>query len=74
MSDPLCTPAATPASLIEQLNREIVRTLANNAVKEKLFKIGFEPVGSPASGLLAGVKADTAKWGKLIREAGLRAD
>lgn len=67
-------PAATPASLIEQLNREIVRTLANNAVKEKLFKIGFEPVGSPASGLLAGVKSDTAKWGKLIRDAGIRAD
>ncbi len=67
-------PAATPAALIDQLNREMARTLSTVAVKEKLFRIGFEPVGSPASGLLAGVKADTAKWGKLIRETGIRAD
>ena len=67
-------PAATPAAVIEHVNREIARTLSSGTVKEKLFKIGFEPVGSPASGLLAGVKADTAKWGKLIREAGIRGD
>jgi tripartite-type tricarboxylate transporter receptor subunit TctC len=67
-------PAATPAVLIDHLNREMARTLASGTVKEKLFRIGFEPVGSPASGLLAGVKADTAKWGKLIKEAGIRAD
>lgn len=67
-------PVATPAVLIDQLNREIARTLATSAVKEKLFRIGFEAVGSPASGLLSGVKADTAKWGKLIKETGIRAD
>jgi tripartite-type tricarboxylate transporter receptor subunit TctC len=67
-------PAATPAAVIEILNREIARALSNPGVKEKLFRIGFEPVGSPASGLLAGVKADTEKWGRLIKEMGIRAD
>lgn len=67
-------PAATPAALIERLNREIVRALSAQAVRDRLFKVGFEPVGSSAAGLLAVVKADTAKWGKLIREMGIRAD
>lgn len=67
-------PAGTPAPRIERLNREIVQVLFTNDSKEKLFRTGFEPVGSSAEQLLASVKSETAKWGRLIREAGIRAD
>lgn len=67
-------PAATPPAVIEFINREIARTLATASVKEKLFKIGFDAVGSPSARLIAGVKADTTKWSTLIREMSIRAE
>ena len=67
-------PAATPAAIIERLNQEITRTLAAPAIKERLFRVGFEAVGSTAASLLAVVKADIAKWGKVIKDAGIRSD
>lgn len=67
-------PAATAPALIEFLNREIVRSVSTPGVKEKLARIGFESAGSTSAKLVAGVKADTAKWGKLIAERGLRAE
>ena len=67
-------PAATPAAIIERLNQEITRTLAAPAIKERLFRVGFEAVGSTAASLLAVVKADIAKWGKVIKDAGIRAE
>ena len=67
-------PAGTPSARIERLNRDIAQVLFTNDAKEKLFRAGFEPVGSSAEQLLASVKSETAKWGKLIKEAGIRAD
>jgi hypothetical protein len=41
-------------------------------MKDKLFNLGFERVGSSAEQLLAVVKSDTVKWGKVIKDAGIR--
>ena len=46
-------PAATPAPVIERLNQEITRTLAAPAIKERLHRVGFDPVGSTAAQLLS---------------------
>ncbi len=67
-------PAATPVAVVDRLNLEISRTLATSAIKERLFRVGFEPVGSTAASLLAVVKADIAKWGKVIKDASMRAE
>lgn len=65
-------PAKTPATLIERLNREIVRVLNSAEVKERFFNSGVETVGSSPAQLAAAVKSEMAKWGKLIRDAGIR--
>ena len=67
-------PAATPAPVIERLNQEITRTLAAPAIKERLHRVGFDPVGSTAAQLLSMVKTDIAKWGKVVTEAKVRAE
>jgi tripartite-type tricarboxylate transporter receptor subunit TctC len=65
-------PQGTPASIVERLNREIVRVLSDAAVKEKLFNIGGEAIGSTPQEFGATVKADMARMGKIIRQAGIR--
>ena len=67
-------PAGTAATVITRLNHELVRILNNPDVKEKLFNLGVEAAGTTPEQLVATVKADMAKWGKLIKDAGIRAD
>ncbi|MEK7877069.1 MAG: tripartite tricarboxylate transporter substrate-binding protein, partial [Pseudomonadota bacterium] len=66
-------PARTPAALINRLNQEIVRVLNKPDVKERFIKAGSEVVaGSPAQ-LAATMKSDMATMGKVIKDAGIRA-
>ena len=67
-------PAKTLATLINRLNREMVRVLNSTDVKEKLFTTGAESVGSSPEQFAAAVKSDMAKMGKVIRDAGIRAE
>jgi len=67
-------PAETPAILVAKLNREIVQLLAKPESKERLFNLGLEAVGSTPAQLAATVKSDMAKWGKVIRDAGIRVE
>ena len=67
-------PAATPREIIQKLNQEIVRVLNAPELREKFLNIGIEPVGSTPEQLAARVKSDMATLGKVIRDAGIRAD
>jgi tripartite-type tricarboxylate transporter receptor subunit TctC len=67
-------PKATPAEIVEKLNKEIKAGLANPKIKAKLSDLGGTVLpGSPADfGKL--IAEDTDKWGKLIRAANIKAD
>jgi len=65
-------PAGTSRDIVAKVNREVVRALAANDVKEKLKAQGVDPVGSPPEELVAHQKQETAKWGKVIREQGIK--
>ena len=65
-------PAHTPAAIIGLLNRKIVQVLNRTEVRERLFNSGVEPVGSSPAELAATMKSEMAKWGKLIKSAGIR--
>jgi tripartite-type tricarboxylate transporter receptor subunit TctC len=67
-------PAKTPAALISRLNQEIVRALSQADVKEKFLISGVETVGSSPEAFAAVIKADMAKWEKLIKATGIRAE
>jgi tripartite-type tricarboxylate transporter receptor subunit TctC len=67
-------PAGLPASVVSSLNTEVVRFLNRAEVKEKFIAAGSETVGSTPEELGALLKSDVARFGRLIREANLRAD
>ncbi len=65
-------PARTPVKLVALLNQEMVRILNAPDVREKLFSSGVEVVASSPQELAAVIKAEMAKWGKVIKDAGIR--
>jgi tripartite-type tricarboxylate transporter receptor subunit TctC len=64
--------SVTSFGILARANRELVRALATNDVKEKLKAQGVDPVGSTPEELVAHQKRETAKWGKVIREQGIK--
>ena len=68
------SPAATPEPIVERLQAEVMRALADDGVKQKLLAQGLEAY--PKSGADFGVYIDreTERWGGLIREAGLKGE
>jgi tripartite-type tricarboxylate transporter receptor subunit TctC len=68
------TPANTPQPVVTRLNQEFVRALNLPDVKEKLLKSGVEVVGSSPEAFLEVVKAEMAKYGAVIKDAGIKAE
>lgn len=67
-------PAKTPAAIINRLYQEIVRVLNKAEVKEKFLNSGVEPVGSSPEALGAMRESERTRMGKVIKNAGIRAD
>jgi tripartite-type tricarboxylate transporter receptor subunit TctC len=70
----MLAPAKTPVVIIKRLNHEIVRVATREDVKEKFFSRGSEVVGSTPAEYLAVIKADIARKGKIIKDAGIKVD
>lgn len=68
----LFAPGGTPKEAIARVHRELVKALAAPDVKDKLRAQGIDPVGSGAEELIAHQKQETGKWGKVIREQGIK--
>ena len=65
-------PARTPKEIVATLNREIVRILALPDVRERLIAQGAEPVGDTPEQFAQYIKAEAAKWGKVIKTLNLK--
>ena len=65
-------PANTPQAIIARLGRDIAQGLSDTEIKARFNGAGVETVGSTPAELGAMVKAEMTKWGKLIRESGIR--
>ncbi len=70
----LLAPAKTPVAVINRLNQEIVRVLAQAEVKAEFNHVGIEPVGSTPAQLAATMKSEMERIGKTIKAAGIRAE
>ena len=64
----------TPPAELERLNQAVRRTLATESVRNKLLASGAEPSGNSSAELSALLKADMAKWGRVIRLKKITAD
>jgi len=70
----LVIPAATPAEIRNRLHAEVVKILRAPDIKDRLLGMGAEPVGSTQEQFGAFIKSEVAKWGKVIRDADIKAD
>jgi tripartite-type tricarboxylate transporter receptor subunit TctC len=68
----LLAPKGTPPDILNRLNGEVNRMVAKPAVKEKLIGLGADPLGSSMAEADRYIKGEQEKWGKIIREAGIK--
>jgi tripartite-type tricarboxylate transporter receptor subunit TctC len=73
-TDGVFAPAGTPAPIIRRLNQELVRFLNTAKAKEIFFNMGLEIVASSPSESAAMMKSEIARIGKVIKEAGIKAE
>lgn len=68
----LFAPAKTQIALVQRLNEETVKLLNTPDVKQKLFNISVEVVGGSPEAFAGMIKIEINKWGKVVRDAGIR--
>jgi tripartite-type tricarboxylate transporter receptor subunit TctC len=64
-------PAGTPQPIIDKLHAGVVRAVQNPDVRKRLMNDGALPVGSSPAGFAAYIRAETDKWAKVIKAAGI---
>jgi tripartite-type tricarboxylate transporter receptor subunit TctC len=67
-------PAGTPPAAVERLHREFARALASADVRERMLALGAEPVGGSAAQFAAYIRAEAAKYARLVKSSGAKAD
>lgn len=70
----LLAPAGTPRDIIEHLQREVAKIVAQPDTREKLLAMGFDPVGNTSEQFSAYIGSEITRWGKVIRDAKLRVE
>jgi tripartite-type tricarboxylate transporter receptor subunit TctC len=64
-------PVAVPAQIVAKLNADIVSVLRQNDVRERLGSTGAEIIGSSPQEFAALIRAEVAKWAKVVKESGI---
>jgi tripartite-type tricarboxylate transporter receptor subunit TctC len=67
-------PAGTPRNIINRLNGELVKIMHAPELREKLAATGTEPLTTTPDEFAAYIRKEIAKWGDVIRKAGVKAD
>ena len=70
----LMAPAGTPRDIVNTLRAEVARVLQLPEVRTRLSADGAEPVGSAPEEFAAYIRAETAKWSKVVRDSGISAN
>jgi tripartite-type tricarboxylate transporter receptor subunit TctC len=68
----IVAPTGTPAAIVDRLQRDIAKIVAQPDVKEKLATLGFVPIANSPADFGMRIKVEMEKWGKVVRAAKLR--
>ena len=68
----IVAPAGTPKEIVDQLQRDIAKIVAQPDIKAKLDALGFRPVANTPAQFATQIKAEMEKWGKVVRAAKLK--
>jgi len=67
----LFAPAGTPKEIVDRLNAEVQKIIANPDAKARIAVTGFDAFSGPPETLAAFVQSELVNWGKLIKDAGI---
>lgn len=67
-------PAGLPREIVSRVNTEIVKALKSPDTRRRVLELGADPVGSSPEQLAIHMKAEIAKWAKVIKAAGIKAE
>jgi tripartite-type tricarboxylate transporter receptor subunit TctC len=70
----IVVPTGTPSEIVDLLHREITRIVAQPDVQQKLDTLGFATIANSPAEFAARLRSEFAKWGKVIKEAGLKSE
>jgi tripartite-type tricarboxylate transporter receptor subunit TctC len=70
----LLAPAGTPAAVIDRLNREIVAIIRQPDVNTRILELGSVPKPETSAEFGAFIRAETDKWARVVKEAGVAID
>src|SRR4051794_17648835 len=70
----LLAPAGTPRAIVERLNAEGVKVMNTPETRPSLSAMGGEPASATPEQTGKFLQAEYARWGKVIREAGIKAE
>ena len=70
----IVVPAATPKEIVAKLNTEINRAVQNPDLRQKLALGGSEPLGGTPEQYAAYIRSELARWTKVVKDAGAKAD
>jgi tripartite-type tricarboxylate transporter receptor subunit TctC len=70
----LVAPAGTPSDIIQRLNAAFVAALNDATAAEKIRGLGAEPASSSPEQFAQFIRSESAKWGKLIADAGIKSE
>jgi len=68
----LYAPAGTPAPVVERLNAEVNRILREPEMRDRLNGLGLAPVGGTSAAFGEYLKSEIARWGKVVKDAGVK--
>jgi tripartite-type tricarboxylate transporter receptor subunit TctC len=70
----MLAPAATPKASVARASADVNRVLAMSDVREKMLGLGADPAGNTPEEFARFIREDQAKWSKLMKEAGIKAE
>jgi tripartite-type tricarboxylate transporter receptor subunit TctC len=68
----LFVPKGTPAEIVTRLQAALAAVLARPEIRDQLAGVGAEPVGDSPQAFAAFFKGETIRWGKLIKDLGIK--
>lgn len=70
----VAAPAKTPAAIVDRLNQSIRQALQDQRLSQRITSQGADPAPNSPAEFSAFIRAEVAKWGKVVRDSGAHAD
>ena len=67
----LCAPIAVPKPILARINTEVANAVSSPDLRSRLEHMGFDPQPSTSEQFAAFIRSETAKWAKVVKDAGI---